>query len=108
MSALESILSDFLSFLDVVAMRATCLYMHNFTKELRMRGALIPVQRRELSLRYLYLFCQFSKQPPHNLNELKKVQFMDKFQKKCCERFLKDACIVRDCRLSHLPPLVDR
>ena len=107
-SALESILSDFLSFPDVVAMRATCLYMHNFTKELRMRGSLIPASRRELFLRYLHLFCQLSKQPPHNLNELKQLQITDKFHRRCCERHLKDVCVAKDCRLSHSPPFVDR
>lgn len=88
MKSLEHIIVNFLGYKDIQALRNCCLYLHNFTKELRLSWRLFPPARTIAVTRVISLFVQWSK---IDTEGFVRPVFPLKDDKGCniCPRFLK-------------------
>ena len=79
---------SYLSYPDIESLRNCCLYLHNFTKELRLSWRLFPAERT-LTLQFLvHMFVSYSKRDSEGV-ERPHFPLCDADQKEICPRHLR-------------------
>lgn len=86
--SLEHIIVNFLEYSDIQALRNCCLYLHNFTKELRLSWRLFPPERTFAVTRVISLFVQWSKIDAEGFQR-PDFPLKDDNNRNICPRFLK-------------------
>jgi hypothetical protein len=86
-STLKIVIS-FLSYDDIESLRNCCLYLHNFTKQLRLSWSLFPSPRRALLLRVVDLFVEWAKIGDEGFQH-PEFPLLDSAQRPICPRFRK-------------------
>ncbi len=101
---LERIVLSYLGYGDLVALRNSCMCLHNFTRELRLSWKIF--HGRELHLnRVVSLFVRWAKIGDEGAQQIDPDLFRlrDSQGSEMCPRYLEMECPIsaRQCRLSH-------
>ena len=104
---LESIIVKYLTYPDIEALRNCCLYLHNFTKDLRLQWRLFPSPRDKIVTRVISLFIHWSKLDSEGVQR-PIFPLKDAKLNEICPRFLKLECEDNFCPMSHERIVYDR
>jgi hypothetical protein len=122
---MDYIITTFLCYHDVIILRQCCVYLHNFTRQLRLRWKIFPKERQPYYGYIIYSFLQWAKLP---VVELRKRELTgsgsassvgsqkasdtfilkDRMKRPICRRYLECECIGFVCGNSHDPIEFDR
>jgi len=104
---LEYVICNFLTYEDIQALRNCCMYLHNFTKELRLNWKLFPVNRVVMVTRVVSLFVRWAIVDDEGC---KRVDYplRDYHGKDVCARHLRLECGDKYCPHSHGSIVYDR
>lgn len=101
---------DYLSYPDVVQLRNTCRFLHDFTRELRLCYRLFPPERRITLNKVLHLFTRWARLNPDGSDNLKDRVFHDAMHRTICPYHMKLQCRLANgqCPDSHGDIVYDR
>lgn len=100
---MEKIILEYLSYRDIELLRDTCVYLHNFTRELRLTYRIFPLYRQKQYNKLVYLFFHCSRVGKEGLPQLAGVELKDKYNQKVCPYHLQLLCPLKPeaCNFSH-------
>eukprot|EP01039_Chlorochromonas_danica_P002549 gene2549-2790_t len=107
--SLEKIVCDYLAYSDIVSLRNACVFLHDFTRELRYSYKFFPPSQRGYINHVLDFFLHSSRHGADGLNNIRNLQLVDALQKPICPFHLKGNCqLGSKCNLSHRSVAYDR
>lgn len=109
-SILNKVLIDYLVYEDLVQLRNTCRFLHDFTRELRMNFLVFPRQRRLMLNKVLSLFIRWARLNPDGSDNLKDRVFTDAMHRPICRYHMRLQCQLPlgQCPDSHDDVVYDR
>lgn len=101
--SMEKIILEYLTYQDIEILRNTCVYLHNFTRELRLTYRIFPSYRQKQYNKLIYLFFNYSRVGKEGLPQLSNIELKDKYNCKICPYYLQLLCPLNEltCNYSH-------
>lgn len=107
-NVLSKIIIDYLTYPDIVQMRNSCRFLHNFTRELRFQFKIFPPHRRITMNKFLHNFLHWARIGAEGADNLVDIVLLDKFHHPICPHHLRAKCNINNCPKSHSDVFYDR
>ena len=100
---MEKIILEYLSYPEIELLRNTCIYFHNFTRELRLTYRIFPLYRQKHYNLLISLFFKYARIGREGLPQLANYELKDKFNRLICPFHLQLLCPLKPeaCNYSH-------
>jgi hypothetical protein len=107
---MEKIVLDYLSYPDMETLRNVCVYLHNYTRELRLSYRIFPGHRQKVYNKIISLFLKWSRLGREGLPQLSDYELKDKYNVPICPYHLQLLCPLKDsvCNYSHKQIFLNR
>jgi hypothetical protein len=107
---MEKIILEYLSYSELELLRNTCVYLHNFTKELRLTYRIFPKFRQKYYNKLIFLFLKWSRVGKDGLPQLINYEMLDKYGQTICPYFIQHLCPLTEesCNFSHKTIMINR
>jgi hypothetical protein len=107
---LEKILLDYLTYSDIEQLRNSCVFLHNFTRELRLTYRIFPLERRPIYNKIISLFLKWARVGKDGMPTLANYEIKDKYNQSICKYHLQLLCHLtsNNCNASHHEIFINR
>jgi hypothetical protein len=107
---MDKIVLDYLQYSDIEILRNTCVYLHNYTRELRLSYRIFPLPRQRFYNKIIYLFLKWARIGREGLPQLSKYEIKDKYNQLVCPYYLQLLCPLKEeaCNYSHKQIFLNR